>query len=186
MEEKGSNEKTARETAFVNLLVASQPRIFGYLVTLSASISDAEEVMQETSLMMWSKFDEFNLPEEITDSTVNEMVAWGNQIAYFKVMNRRRKKNANLAHLSDKVLDAVSQEWKRQDNSRILEIRRSALKECVESLPEKQRSVLESYYWKKNSVAEIAKTSGKSEAGIYKSLQRIRVILHGCISQRLA
>jgi RNA polymerase sigma-70 factor (ECF subfamily) len=168
------------------LLVTAQPRIFGYIVTLLASLNEAEEVMQETSIVMWEKFDDFTLPNQLSKTTVDQLVAWGNQIAYYKVLNLRRKKSLGAAHLSEKVIQLVSDEWTEQEESQSLEKRRQALKQCVDKLPTLHRNVLEDYYWQKLSVDRIADRSQRTTASIYKLLQRVRDSLHKCISSRLA
>jgi RNA polymerase sigma-70 factor (ECF subfamily) len=175
-----------KEGIFIKLLVAAQPRIFGYLVTLLASLNEAEEVMQETSIVMWDKFDDFTISNRLSEKTIEDFVAWGNQIAYFKVLNLRRKKSLSTTLLSEKVIQMVSNEWTKQEETKSLENRRQALKQCVDKLPTLQRGVLEDYYWQKLSVDRIADRSQRTPASIYKLLQRVRDSLYKCISNRLS
>lgn len=186
MAEFNLNMDPSRESTFIKLLVSAQPRIFGYLVTLLPSISDAEEVMQETSMVMWSKFDEFASANELADKTVDDLVTWGNQIAYFKVLNLRRRKDAKTKQLSENIVELISEEWTKQEQSQALELRRQALKTCVNSLSAAQREILEGYYWQKSSVSQIAEHTERTVAGVYKLLQRIRESLHSCINSKLA
>ena len=142
--------------------------------------------MQETSIVMWDKFDDFTLSNQLSDKTIEDFVAWGNQIAYFKVLNLRRKKSLSTTHLSEKVIQIVSDEWIKQENSKSLERRRQALKPCLDKLSTLHRSVLEDYYWQKLPVDRIAESSQRTTASIYKLLQRVRGSLHKCISNRLS
>ena len=185
MSDKDPGTLTGKDSIFIKLLVSAQPRIFGYIVTLLSSLSEAEEVMQETSIVMWSKFDDFKLPSDASEQAVDDLVAWGNQIAYFKVMNLRRRKHLNTVRLSDKVIQMISDEWLKQEQSKTLEKRRQALKSCIDLLPPTSREVIEDYYWRKSPVDAIAKRSQRSSASIYKLLQRSRDSLHKCIDSKL-
>lgn len=175
-----------RRNAFVKVFVAAQPKIFGYIVSLVASLSDADEVLQETSIVMWTKFDDFELPSTINDKAVDEFVAWGNQIAFYKVLNLRRKKNLSTSYFSEDTLQLISDEWVKQEQSRVLESRRFALKHCLELLPTPHKEVLKQYYWHETPVEQIATNSSRTTASTYKLLQRIRDSLHRCIDNRLA
>ena len=44
---------------FGRLFVQYQPRIYGYIRSLVADRSDAEDMLQETASVLWQKFDEF-------------------------------------------------------------------------------------------------------------------------------
>ncbi len=173
------------ESVFLRLLVASQRRILSYLVTLLFSVEDAEEILQETTMVMWDKFEEF-LSTQTGEPDIDRFVAWGNQIAFYKVLNARRKSKTNQHALGDEVIHLISREWMREEESNVLEMRRLALSRCLEELPKVRRDVLRDYYWQKSSVKQIAEKHNRSVDGIYKLLQRARAALHSCIDRRLA
>ena len=175
-----------RKNAFIKVFVAAQPKIFGYIVSLMATLIDADEVMQETSIVMWTKFDDFALPTKFNEKTVDEFIAWGNQIAFYKVLNLRRKKGLSTSFFSENTLQLISDEWVKQEQSRSLESRRLALKQCLELLPVSHKDVLKQYYWHETPVEQIAADSSRTTASIYKILQRVRNGLHQCINNRIA
>ena len=45
--------------AFVSLFASHQARIYSFILSRIPNFSEADDVMQETSKMMWIKFDEF-------------------------------------------------------------------------------------------------------------------------------
>lgn len=59
------------------------------------------------------------------------------------------------------------------------------LEHCLETLPPAQREILDGYYHKEFTVSELSEKNGKTEAAIYKLLQRIRLALHDCIESQL-
>ena len=72
-----------KEEQFMRLFLQSERRILGFILSLVPNLSDAEDLMQETCSIMWSKIDQF---EPGTDFT-----AWGISIARYRVLTYRRK-----------------------------------------------------------------------------------------------
>src|SRR5436305_15293458 len=82
----------------VALLTRHQRQIFSYIYVLVPNRSDAEDLLQETSLVICEKFHEFR---EGTD-----FVAWACQIAYWRVRYSRQT-YARAKVLFDQVVVAV-------------------------------------------------------------------------------
>lgn len=175
---------TQKEKSFIKLIVTAEQRILGYLIALLPSVQDAEDLLQETSIVMWDKYDEF-LATQDGEPDIGRFVAWGNKIAFYKVLNSRRQKRWKLRLLSDEVIKLVSDEWIRQDEADELKGRHQALKQCIDKLPEGYRNLLREYYWSRTSVGQIAEQSERTVGSVYKVLQRARKSLHKCIEKRL-
>src|SRR5262245_5742011 len=67
---------SAKGRAFLRLFLQNERRLYAYILTLLPHRADADDVLQEASLVMWDKFDDANPPADFT--------AWGCRIAYFK------------------------------------------------------------------------------------------------------
>ena len=57
MSETGRRNVDVEE--FVRLLMAHERQIFTYILTLLPHVADAEDVLQETSIVLWRKFPEY-------------------------------------------------------------------------------------------------------------------------------
>ena len=68
---------------FLGYYVQNQKRIYGYILSVVSNWSDVEDILQDTTSLMWKKFDEF------TEGT--SFSGWGIQIAKYKVLEFRRK-----------------------------------------------------------------------------------------------
>src|SRR5438876_114839 len=73
----------AKGKSFLRLFLQNERRIYAYILTLLPRRADAEDVLQEASLVMWDKFDEENPPDDFA--------AWGCRVAYFKVLDFYKK-----------------------------------------------------------------------------------------------
>jgi len=72
-----------RNLRFVRLFAQHEHQVYACIVSALANWSDADEVMQETSVALWEMFDRF---QEGTSFT-----AWACQIAYFRVLPREAR-----------------------------------------------------------------------------------------------
>lgn len=176
---------TPKETSFIKLIVSAERRILGYLIALMPAMQDAEDLMQETSIVMWEKYDEF-LETQEGEPDLERFVAWGNKIAFYKVLNARRHKSNTVRLLSSDVIELVSEEWLRQDDSGQPEIRQRALASCLDELPKERRDLLREYYWVRSSVEKIGEKFDRTAGSVYKALQRTRQSLHKCIEKKLS
>ena len=67
-----------------------------------------------------------------------------------------------------------------------LDRRVEPLRDCLGELPPQQRALVEEYYFDQSSIQEIATQVGRSGEALYKSLQRIRMMLLKCVNGMLA
>ena len=51
---------------FVGLLMGSQQRVFSYILTLLPNVADAQDVLQETSIVLWRRLAEYEPGTDFT------------------------------------------------------------------------------------------------------------------------
>src|ERR1700738_4102637 len=82
-----ASSRPDKRKLFLRLFLQNEPRLFAYILTLLPRRADADDVLQEASMVMWDKFDEGQPPRDF--------VAWGCRIAYFKVLDFYKKSQRN-------------------------------------------------------------------------------------------
>src|SRR3954469_24492854 len=100
MEPEPHNETESRKR-LMSLMTQHQRRIFAYIYTLVPDRYDAEDLLQETSLVICEKFDDF---KEGTD-----FVAWACQIAYWRIRYARQKFARSKVVFDQDIVDVVAQ-----------------------------------------------------------------------------
>src|SRR5262249_6041691 len=90
-----------KSKAFLRLFLQNERRLYAYILTLLPNRADADDVLQEASLVMWDKFDERDPPGEFT--------AWGCRIAYFKVLDFYKKSRRTRVQFSQAMLERVAE-----------------------------------------------------------------------------
>jgi RNA polymerase sigma-70 factor (ECF subfamily) len=168
----------ARGKLFLRLFLQNERRLFAYLLTLLGNHADADDVLQEASLVMWDKFDESHPPDDFA--------AWGCRIAYFKILDFRKKRGRCRVQFSQEMLDRLAETAVEQAGALQLDDRREALAGCVGKLAPHDRELLNRRFADGASVQAIAVEKGRSGDTVYKSLARIRRTLFDCVTRRLA
>jgi RNA polymerase sigma-70 factor (ECF subfamily) len=163
---------------FLRLFLQNERRLYAYVLTLLANHADADDVLQEASLVMWDKFDEQHPPDDFA--------AWGCRIAYFKVLDFRKKRQRSRVQFSEALLERIAETAIEQAAALQLAERREALAGCVARLAPGERDLLTRRYTHGASVETIAAQLGRSADAIYKSLARVRRALFECVTRRLA
>src|SRR6266550_2379091 len=119
------HDESESRKRLVALVTRHQRQIFSYIYVLVPNRSDAEDLLQETSLVICEKFHEFR---EGTD-----FVAWACQIAYWRVRYSRQKFARSKVVFDQEIVDVVAQTAGQMTEE--LDDRHEALARCLEKLP---------------------------------------------------
>ena len=171
-----SHNETESRKLLMGLITRHQRQIFAYIYALVPNRYDAEDLLQETSVVICEKFDGF---KEGTD-----FVAWACQIAYWRVRYSRQKFARSKVVFNQEILDAVAQTASTMVEE--LDDRHVALSNCLQKLPTRDRDLLLVRYEPGSGVEEAARRSGRTLQTAYKALARLRKLLLDCVSNKLA
>lgn len=158
------------------LITRHQRQIFAYIYTLVPDRHDAEDLLQETSLVICEKFDEF------TPGT--DFVAWACQIAWWRIRYSRQKFARSKVLFDDELLASVAHTAGTLREE--LDERHEALAACLGKLAKRDRELVLTRYEPGSGVAEAARCTGRSMDAAYKALNRLRRLLHDCVTHQLA
>jgi len=161
---------------FMELYSSHEVRLRGYVQSLVPRWSDAEDIIQQSSLILWKRFGEFE--------PGTNFFAWACQVVRFEVQKYRKSAAQNRMLFSDAFMDAVTAQTVEHRDE--LQSRIEFLQECVARLPQEHRELLRLRYDERRSVGSVAKVLNRPIEGVYKALSRIRLGLHKCISRRMA
>jgi RNA polymerase sigma-70 factor (ECF subfamily) len=168
--------KSERMDEFVSLLGQNERRLFVYLKSRMPCSNDADDLLQETNLLLWREFDSFELGTNFT--------AWAYRIAENQVRAARKRQQRDRLVFSEAFLEAVSKELSAESEQ--LERRSVALGDCLQRLPPHHRELIERRYTSGDAVDRLAEHLSKSPDAVYRILSRIRRTLHDCVTTSLA
>ncbi|MEM9280451.1 MAG: sigma-70 family RNA polymerase sigma factor [Verrucomicrobiota bacterium] len=172
-----SPEKSQED--FVRLFSRYEGNVRAFVASLLPHWEGVDEVMQEASLVMWRKFDQFD-PERPGSNFID----WAFMIARYEVLNYRRKKATDRLVFSDDVYELLATE--AEEIAEGQPARRRALQGCLLKLEAAQQELIRVSYADGISIKEAASVVGRTPTGLYKALARIRHHLHRCIKLTLS
>jgi RNA polymerase sigma-70 factor (ECF subfamily) len=171
------SHKSLSETEFVLLITRHQAAIYAYVLTLLPDRVAAQDIVQETNLVLCRKVTEYE--------PGTHFKAWAFRIAYWQTMaHLKRVQRAGLITLEPEVLELVAHEAEEQLMD--FEDRHLALKACLQKLPAGDASILLAHYQRGESLAEISGRLGRTRDALKQVLLRIRRVLRTCIERQLA
>ena len=170
------DSETDSRKRLVALMTKHQRRIFCYIYTLVPNRYDAEDLLQETSVVICEKFDSF---KEGTD-----FAAWACQIAYWRIRYSRQKFARSKVVFNQEILDAVANTAGMMVEE--MDVRHEALAQCLQKLHARDRELILTRYEPGCGVPEAAKRTGRSMDAAYKALARLRKLLFDCVTHQLS
>jgi RNA polymerase sigma-70 factor, ECF subfamily len=162
---------------FIELFSRHQRHIKAYIRALVPSTADAEDIMQETSVVLWRKFSAFD--------SQNHFGRWGCGIARLLVLELRRKAAKDKHWFGEELLDVLSSEHLGKEDL-YYEVRREALDQCVASLDPAKRTYLELRYGKNMSVDDVSRSMNRPTSTLYRIFANLRKALYDCVSRKLS
>ena len=161
---------------FVKLFSKHEPGLRRFVRSLVYSWDDVDDVMQNTGLVLWRKFSDF-------DPKTNFM-SWASVVARFEVLTWKRDRARDRHVFDDDLISMLADETDAECEKLILH--RRALDQCLKKLPDDLRRVVVAAYEPGVKMNEVAERIGSSATGFYKKLRRTRESLMVCIEAEVA
>lgn len=169
--ESPSNDRTAAQQRFLSLFLRSEREVFRYVAALVPNVADAEDIVQQTALVLWEKFDAYDPGLPFTP--------WACRFALNKTRQWIERRQRWQALLENGLAEELA--LRREELRPEMDRRLGHLERCLGKLPGEQLSLVEGYYYRRDGIEKVATDSGRTVAATYKMLQRVRLALQACI-----
>jgi len=160
---------------FMKLFVPNQRHLRTYIRALMPGSPDVDDVFQETSVLLWRKFPEFQRGTNFT--------AWSFRMAHFVVLNARAKRRRARVTFDQAMVELLAHDVTEMAGE--LNSRAEALGKCLRKLSSGDRDLLRRRYEDGATIKSIAEAVGRPIQGLYKVMQRIHDGLFECIQRRM-
>src|ERR1044072_2963560 len=140
-----SEDKNAAQQRFLSLFLRSEREVFRYVAALVPNVTDVEDIVQQTALALWEKFDAYDPNQPFTP--------WACRFALNKTRQWVERRQRWQALLEGGLAEELAQ--RREELRPELETRLKHLESCLRKLPEGQRSLIEGYYYRRNAIEEL-------------------------------
>jgi RNA polymerase sigma-70 factor, ECF subfamily len=161
--------------AYVRQLTNCQSQLYAYIVTVLGRVQGADDILQETNLVLWHKSAEFDHDRPF--------LAWAFGCARMQVMAWRKRQACSRLVFDDSLFELLAEQ--QEERASEAEFEREALERCLEKLTPGHRELIDCCYQREESVQGIAAKLGRTANVVSVTLHRIRRILLTCVQSRL-
>ena len=168
-------EAVHRTEQIVMLLTQHQDPLFRYIFNLVASEADARDILQETSLALFRKFDQYD--------PARPFLPWAYRFAYLQVQKHREKSARSPLIFSEDIMDLLALDMERLAPK--LEQRLQLLDHCLSKLTPDDKELVTSRYALRQNVEEMMQRLAMSRRTLFRNLELLRLRLHDCVTREL-
>lgn len=168
-----SPEENQQHELFLRSFTAHEPAVRAYVRRLLPGRADADDVMQDVSVVLWKKFGEFREGADFRP--------WAFGVARMEVLSWFRDKGRDRLVLAPEVIEMLADESVLEETH--FDKQREALDMCMEKVEPEQRHLLMQAYQPKSRIHDVARGSGRSVTGFYQWMHRMRRMLLDCIQR---
>jgi RNA polymerase sigma-70 factor (ECF subfamily) len=162
---------------FMAQITRSQRQLHAFILSMVWNPADADDVLQETNLVLWEKMTEFDASRAF--------LPWAMRFAQLQTLawlKRHRRQQLRVV-FDDDLAQLLADEAAQEET--VFEDRRQALATCLQKLPAEQCELIGRRYEPDGSVNAIAESLGSTPKAISERLRRIRHALLQCIQRTL-
>jgi len=171
------HREALQESAFVSELTRFQMQLKAFIISLMPGLAGAEDVLQETNLVLWEKRAKFE--------PGSNFPAWACAVARLEVKAHRRKMyRLGTTMLDDDLAEQLAEPF--QDDTEELDEHLQALEQCMARLRGPERELVEHRYFSKSTLDVFSEASGHSVETLRNKLYRLRSALRKCVRDKLA
>jgi RNA polymerase sigma-70 factor, ECF subfamily len=160
---------------FLATFIRHQSGIYGFIVTMLSNRHDAEDILQQTSMILWQKWEQYDRSQDF--------LHWACGIARNEVRNFLRQCAGHRLVFNEELLSDLADV--RLAAEPMLEERRTLLPKCIEKLDALARHLLERCYTGRSSIKAVARQFHITPNAAYIRLRRIRRELLECVEQNM-
>lgn len=167
--------ESSQTNEFLRLLMANQKRIYAFILGMVPNHEDADDLFQQTVLVMWSKFDTFARGTSFT--------AWGMTVAKYQILSARKRHSQRRLLFSEGALELLQEDSDRF--VRRMDERIQVLRSCIGKLRRRDYELIRMRYEREIAVKTIAEQLGQSVQSIYKRIAHIHDVLLRCVRRTI-
>lgn len=160
---------------FAVQMTQCQRRLHAFIISMVWNPSDADDVLQQTNLVLWEKAAEFD--------PARPFLPWALRFAQLQVMAWLKARQRQRVVFDDDLVRAFAVDAAAEP---AFDARRMALASCLQKLGQPQRDLVMRRYEPHGSVNAMAVAVGITPKAVSDRLRRIRQTLLDCMIRTLA
>jgi len=168
-------DPSRRTEQLILLLTQHQQALFRYVFSLLPNEADTRDVMQETSLALARKFEQYD--------AAKPFLPWAYRFAYLQVLKQREQMKRRPLTMAEDVLELLAEERSQIEGR--LDERLRVLEDCLGKLPAPDRPMMTFRYDARHTTEEIMERLAMSRRTLFRNLERVRRVLADCVTRHM-
>jgi RNA polymerase sigma-70 factor, ECF subfamily len=164
-----------RSADFTRLVMQHDRQWKVYILSLVPCWADADDILQDTKLELWERFDEYD--------PAGDFGAWARKIIFYRVLTFRSQKSRERTHFSQAAFNLVADEASALADE--TDARFRILAACIQKLTDAARQLLHRCYAAGTTVTDVAIELGRSIRGTQRAVAKIRTDLQRCVEREM-
>jgi len=164
------------EERFLRHWVEAQPTLAAYITSCVGDFHEAEDILQEVSLVLHRKFAEYD--------SARPFIAWALGVARNEILNQRRTRARSFICYQGELMDRVTNTY--MELAPMLDDRIKALRHCLGKVEGRSAEALRLRYETDMKPQEISEHMGIRPVAVRVLLSRAREWLRQCVERVLA
>ena len=174
------DDSDAKRDRILKEALECRVELVAYARSLLGNYAAAEDAVQEATLVVVRKFDQFR------EGT--SMLAWCRAIVRLEVLRLKQqwqRERTVAERLLDDAIDAAFDEFQTAHHREDAESWRQALEHCLQRVPERGRRVLNARFVDELSYQQIGERVGMTVEAVRKTLFRLKQQVRACVETGL-
>jgi RNA polymerase sigma-70 factor (ECF subfamily) len=164
-----------RTENLIVLLTQHQEPLFRYIFSLVPVEADARDILQETGIALFRKFDQYD--------PSRPFLPWAYRFAYLQVQKHREKQQRSPLLFGEDVIDLLANE--RAHIEPQLDERLRLLDACLGRLSPNEKELLTCRYAQRLGAEEMMSRFSLTRRTLFRNLELLRDRLHDCVTHQL-
>ena len=173
LDASGSELTHARTQEFLSLYQEDRRRLYAYIFTIVGDSTAADDIFQESSMVLWREFDKFQSGTNFSK--------WANAIAYNRIREHWARNKKHKKYFDDSQAEQLAE--RVVDMKQELDSRWDTLQSCVKKLRDVDQSLFKDFYTNQLTAQQLSDKVGRSIFAIRKSIHKIRKRLFECVDK---
>ena len=165
-----------KQADIVRILLSERERLLAYINAIVCSHSLAEDVFQETAVLLMKKQDKLTSDQHVR--------GWLRLTARHLAMKSVKQRSRQAISLDVALIEAMDASWDRIDNEQMQE-RLELLTGCIEKLTSYSREILKLRYAKGMTGDRLAEKMGRNTSAVQRAMTRIHRQLAECVQHKI-
>lgn len=166
-----------QEAQILQCLMEARIRLSAAAWLVTRDAHAAEDVFQNMALKA--------ITRKVVFENESALLSWAFIVVRREGIDWLRRHQRITLEMDDELVDLLNQDWVVKQKHAPAGGRLEALSQCLESLPEKSRSLLNLKYFEGLNGSEMAARIGIDLNAVYKRLSRLHHALRQCVERKM-